>query len=78
MTDSGQLDFLDLISIASFVIALQNLDLNVTQEDAQALQRALSEKTDLLLDEIHRHLEAQDVKLSNIETLLKEINNGSK
>jgi hypothetical protein len=78
MTDRGQLDFLDLISIASFVIALQNLDLNVTQEDAQALQRALSEKTDLLLDEIHRHLEEQDFKLSNIETLLKEINNGSK
>lgn len=78
MTDRGQLDFLDLISIASFVIALQNLDLNVTQEDAQALQRALSEKTDLLLNEIHRHLEEQDFKLSNIETLLKEINNGSK
>jgi len=78
MTDRGQLDFLDLISIASFVIALQNLDLNVTQEDAQALQKALSEKTDLLLNEIHRHLEEQDFKLSNIETLLKEISNGSK
>lgn len=71
---NGQLDFLDLISIASFVIALQNLDLNVTQEDAQNLQRELSEKTDLLLNEIHKHLEEQDVKLSEI---LKEIKNDS-
>lgn len=71
---NGQLDFLDLISIASFVIALQNLDLNVTQEDAQNLQRELSEKTDLLLNEIHKHLEEQDVKLSKI---LKEIKNDS-
>lgn len=78
MTDRGQLNFLDFISIASFVIALQNLDLNVTQEDAQNLQRELSEKTDLLLREIHKHLEEQDFKLSNIESLLKEINNGSK
>ena len=71
---NGQLDFLDLISIASFVIALQNLDINVTQEDAQNLQRELSEKTDLLLNEIHKHLEEQDVKLSKI---LKEIKNDS-
>lgn len=78
MTDNGQLDFLDFISIASFIIALQNLDLNVTQEDAQNLQRELSEKTDLLLNEIHQHLEEQDFKLSVIENLLKEIDNGRK
>lgn len=75
MTKDGQLDFLDLISIASFVIALENLELNVTQEDAQNLQRELSEKTDLLLQEIHGHLEKQDNKLSAIEQLLKEIRN---
>ena len=75
MTDNGQLDFLDLISIASFVIALENLDLNVTQEDAQNLQRELAEKTDLLLQEIHGHLKEQDSRLSAIEQLLKEITN---
>lgn len=75
MTDNGQLDFLDLISIASFVIALENLELNVTQEDAQNLQRDLAEKTDLLLHEIHAHLEEQDNRLSVIEQLLKEIKN---
>lgn len=75
MTDNGQLDFLDLISIASFVIGLENLELNATQEDAQNLQRELSEKTDLLLQEIHSHLKEQDNRLSIIEQLLKEIKN---
>lgn len=73
MTRDGQLDFLDLISIASFVLALQNLELNVTQEDAQDLQRELSTKTDVLLQEIHGHLREQDNRLSSIEQLLKEI-----
>lgn len=75
MNNNGQLDFLDLISIASFVIALQNLDLNATQEDAQNLQKALSEKTDLLLREVHRHLEEQDIKLSDIQKQLEELRN---
>lgn len=75
MTKDEQLDFLDLISIASFIIALENLELNVTQEDAQNLQRDLAEKTDLLLQEIHGHLETQDKQLSSIKQMLKEITN---
>ena len=72
---NGQLDFLDIISILSFAISLENLKLNVTQEDAQRLEQELSAKTDLLLTEIHRHLKEQDIKLSNIENKLKEIAN---
>ena len=72
---NGQLDFLDIISILSFAISLENLELNVTQEDAQRLEQELSAKTDLLLTEIHRHLKEQDIKLSNIENKLKEIAN---
>lgn len=73
MTDSGQLDFLDLISIMSFVIAVINLDENITQSDKQDLLNEFNDKAELLLDEIHKHLEEQDVKLSAIETTLKEI-----
>lgn len=76
MTDNGQLDFLDLISIMSFVIALMNLDENMTQGDKQELQKDLADKADILLSEIHSHLEEQDIKLSNIEKLLEEIKNG--
>ena len=70
-SENSKLDFIDLLSIASFVIALQNLDLNVTQEDAQNLQRELSEKTDLLLQEIHGHLEQQDKLLREIAERIK-------
>lgn len=73
MTDSGQLDFLDLISIMSFVIAVINLDENITQSDKQDLLNEFNDKAELLLNEIHKHLEEQDVKLSAIETTLKEI-----
>ena len=63
---NGQLDFLDLITLASFVIALQNLEENITQSDKADLQEDLQEKTDKLLQEIHGHLEEQDALLKKI------------
>ena len=76
MTDDGQLDFLDLINIMSFVIAIVNLEENVTQSDKQELLQEFNDKASLLLTEIHKHLEEQDVRLSGIEETLKEIKNG--
>ena len=78
MNNNGQLDFLDLISIMSFVIALMNLDENVTQGDKQELQEDLANKADLLLNEIHGHLESQDIKLDIILKKLEELENGYK
>ena len=75
MTDNGQLDFLDLISIMSFVIAVENLEENVTQSDKQELLEEFNDKATLLLNEIHAHLEKQDRRLSVIEETLKEIKN---
>ena len=63
---NGEFTFLDYISLMSFFIGVENLGMNVTQEDAQELQRELTRKTDLLLDEIHKHLEEQDKKLDAI------------
>ena len=76
MTDNGQLDFLDLISIMSFVIAVINLDENITQSDKQDLLNEFNDKAELLLNEIHKHLEDQDARLSAIQNTLKEIQNG--
>ena len=73
MTDSGQLDFLDIISIMSFVVGLINLDENLTQGDKQDLQEDLSQKADLLLKEIHEHLEDQDIKLNRIIQRLEDV-----
>ena len=61
-----EIDFLDMITLASFVIALQNLDENITQSDKADLQEDLQKKTDRLLDEIHAHLEKQDQLLREI------------
>ena len=70
--DNGELCVLDIISIASFIVGLENLDMNLTQDDKQDLQRDLSEKSDVILTEIHKHLEEQDKKLNTIMELLNE------
>ena len=72
MGNWNELSFADALSILSFLIGVKNLDLNVTQEDAQKLQAELSAKTDLLLKEIHGHLEKQDAILDEIAKELKK------
>lgn len=62
----NQLSFLDLLTIASFAISLENLEENMTQGDKQDLQKDLADKADLLLKEIHEHLEQQDKKIDDI------------
>ena len=67
----NQLSFLDLLTIASFAISLENLEENMNQSDKQDLQKDLSDKADLLLKEIHEHLEQQDRKIDEILRRLK-------
>lgn len=71
--ENGEFTFLDIISIISFCVGLQNLDLNVSQENlnnqTQELDRALRN----VVDEIHEHLQVQDDK---IDKILEELNNG--
>lgn len=62
----NQLSFIDLISVLSFVISLENPEENMTQSDKQELQSDLADKADKLLSEIHKHLETQDQKLDYI------------
>ena len=57
--DNGNFTFLDIISLTSFLIGLMNLEENLTQGDLQ-------DKTQLILDEIHGHLQEQDNKLDEI------------
>ena len=61
-----QLTFIDILSVASFLIALENLDENMTQNDKQELQSDLANKSNSILKEIHKHLEEQDRKLDTI------------
>lgn len=70
----NELTFLDIITLLSFVISVENLEENLSQNDKQDLQRDLSEKAEKILNEIHSHLEAQDKKIELIWSKLNEKN----
>ena len=81
MNEQGQLNFIDLLSVMSFYIGLLNLDMNITQTDIQKQTTELDDRLNLhlreALNEIHQHLEDQDVKLSKIQQQIKELKNDS-
>ena len=68
----NEMSLLDLISIASFVIALQNLDMNITQEDMSEATEQLDKVLRLNVEDLHKHLEEQDRKLSEILSRLEK------
>ena len=66
-------EFINAINIASFILAIQNLGLNVTSTD-------LDRYSKLILEEIHghltkqdNHLEDQDKRLDRLEKIVSEI-----
>ena len=63
---------MDLINIVSFVVGLQNLDLNISQNDLDNQTEQLDKKLRSNVDEIHRHLEKQDAKIDFIIRELTE------
>ena len=69
---NNELDFLDIITLLSFVLSVENLEQNLDQNDKQQLQNDLSEKADKILSEIHTHLEKQDKLLNQIWSKLNE------
>lgn len=74
--DHGEFTFLDIISLISFFIGLQNLDLNISQNDLQSQTNEINDIADKrvnrLLSEIHSHLEMQDKKIDDIWRLMNE------
>ena len=67
----GEWTFLDIVTLVSFIIGVENLELNATQDDMARIQRELSDKTEQLLTELHGHLELQDKKIDQILEVLK-------
>ena len=68
--NSGELTFLDIVTLISFVIGLQNLKMNITQEDMQNSTERLDIALRENVREIHSHLEEQDRK---IDLILQEM-----
>lgn len=64
--ENGELTFLDIIAILSFLIGLENLDLNLAQEDLDNQTKELDRRLREVVDNIHLHLQEQDKKLDLI------------
>lgn len=64
--DNGELTFLDMISIISFCVGLQNLDLNIAQEDLDNQTQELDARLRRVVDDIHKHLQEQDEKINQM------------
>ena len=79
---NGELEFLDVLSILSFMISCKNLDLNISAEDiarsAHEINAEGDKRIERVLKEIHGHLSVQDSKLNIIMEQLEELRNGSK
>ena len=65
MNESGQLELLDILTIISFCIQMQNQNKIFSIHDIQS-------DNDRVLDDIHRHLKMQDEKIDQILSLLKK------
>ena len=69
--ENGELTFLDMLSIISFCVGLQNLDLNLAQEDLDNQTQELDKRLRKTVSEIHEHLKMQDNKLDTILEVLR-------
>lgn len=70
---NNQFEFLDVLSVLSFIIGLLNYNETLTTKDKRELMDEVDKKTAEILAEIQTHLETQDKKIDKIiETLVKE------
>lgn len=76
--NNGEWTFLDILSIMSFCISLQNLDLNISQENLDNQTQELDRRLRAVVDDIHQHLKNQDIKIDKILSMLEELKHGNK
>lgn len=68
--DDGQFTLLDILSIISFCVGLQNLELNLAQEDLDNQTQELDSRLRIQVEDIHNHLKEQDRKIDLILEVL--------
>lgn len=73
MLNKNNLDLLDALNIASFILALMNLDANLTQSDKQELMDRVDTTTQESIAVLTKHLIDQDAKLDDIIQRLEEL-----
>lgn len=65
-------NLLDSIAVVGFLVGLQNLDLNISQENLDNQTKELDSKLREVVDDIHKHLKEQDRKIDLIMEKLNE------
>lgn len=73
--DNGQFTFLDILNIISFWVGLQNLELNIGQQDLDNQTQELDRRLKAVVDDIHKHLQEQDVQIKEIIEVLNHDKN---
>lgn len=71
----NDLSFIDLISIISFCVGLQNLDLNISQENLDNQTQELDGRLRANVADIHEHLKQQDEKIDKIIDMIEVLRN---
>lgn len=71
--NDNQLGFIDILSVLSFVIAIQNLKENEAQSAHNDVQKANDKQAHYLLDEIKRLFQEQNEMLGEILDRLNDI-----
>ena len=71
--DSKQFDYLDIITIISFIVSLQSLE--IAQKNLVE-NRQQTEDTQKILNELNYHLKQQDDILENQNKILYKLNGG--
>ena len=64
-------DFLDAISIASFLIGIANYNENLTQNDKAEIMNKLDEQTKHILENLQKEIESQNEMIKEILEMLK-------
>lgn len=66
--ENGEFTFLDVLSVISFIIGIENLKYNISQDDIQKqtvhIDASVNEQVDRALQEIQKHLKEQDRKIN--------------
>lgn len=71
-------DFLDAVSLVSFVIGLANYNENLTQNDKAELMNKLDVQTRDILSEIEKAIKVQNEMLSDIQNRLEKLEKSKK
>lgn len=66
-------DFMDALSLVSFMVGIANYNENLSQSDKDDLMTSLDKKTNSMLDRLEKDLEEQNIMLREILEKLERI-----